>query len=177
MVEAISVTAAEQPISVRFHLTWQEYFAAERFLQHQRQRLPSEQLAGLALLILSGVLWAAIGARWFLALPAVAGAVFLASPLFRRAGLRRRWAREPLHREEHVISFTKSGIHYLLGGVASDLPWSYFQSWLESPAAFLLITGEDVFNLVPKRAFTGEEMIGRFRELAASKLKPVAAQT
>jgi hypothetical protein len=41
---------------------------------------------------------------------------------------------------------------------------------LESPEGFLLIYGDDAFNLLPKRAFADDEMINQFRKLAAAKL-------
>jgi hypothetical protein len=163
----------EEQVDVRFRLPWQEYYAAERFLLRQRQRFAPEQFVGVALLTVSAALYAVAGLGWFQPLMSAAGLVLVSTPFFRRQGLRRRWAREPLHREEHVISFTKSRIRYLLGGVESDLNWSYFQSWLESPDGFLLVTGEDVFNLIPKRAFAGEAAVSRFRAMAASKLRPV----
>lgn len=173
MVEAKSITPPEEQLDVRFYLTWQEYFTAERFLLRQRQLVAPEQLFGAALVLLALTLLIAVGFKWFEPLMVSAGVVLMLTPLIRKGGLRRRWQREPLLREEHVIAFSKSRIHYLMGEVESDLPWSYFEHWIESAEGFLLITGEDVFNLIPKRAFANAGEAGRFRALAASKLKPV----
>jgi hypothetical protein len=159
--EAPMPETTEAGVDARFRLTWREYFAAERFV-------------GVALLVLGLVFFIAVGFSWFQPLIAAAGLVLVSAPLFRKLGLRRRWAREPLHHAEHFISFSKDRIYYLLGGVESDLSWGYFQSWVESRDGFLLVTGQDVFNLVPKRAFADAAEVDRFRTLAASKLRPVA---
>jgi hypothetical protein len=173
MAKAKPINPPEEQLNVRFHLTWQEYFTAERFLLRQRQLVAPEQVFGAALVLLALTLLLAVGFKWFEPLMAAAGVVLMLTPLLRKGGLRRRWQREPLLGEEHVIAFSKNRIHYLLGEVESDLPWSYFGHWVESPAAFLLITGEDVFNLIPKRAFASDGEVSRFRNLAASRLKPV----
>lgn len=173
MVEAKTINTSEKFINVRFHLSWQEYFNAERFLLRQKQLFAPEQLIGAMLLLACGAFWVAIGLKWFLPIIAIAGLIMLSTPFFRKMGLRRRWAREPLHHQEHIISFAKSRIHYLLGDFESDLPWTYFQSWIESPDGFLLITGENVFNLIPKRAFVNEDQIKNFRTQVATKLKPI----
>jgi hypothetical protein len=57
-----------------------------------------------------------------------------------------------------------------MGHVESNLDWKYYQRMLESPDGFLLIYGDDTFNLLPKRAFANDEMINQFRTLAVSKL-------
>ncbi len=91
-------------------------------------------------------------------------------PFIRQLRLKRRWAREPLLRAEHVVNFQAEGIHYLLDDIESNLDWNYYQSWTESPLGFLLISAEDVFNFIPKRAFANEASQHEFRELVASKL-------
>ena len=93
-------------------------------------------------------------------------------PLIRQLRLKRRWAREPLLRAEHVVQFQSEGIHYLLDDIESHLDWNYYRSWAESPHGFLLISAEDVFNFIPKRAFANEALQHEFRTLVASKLHP-----
>ncbi len=58
-----------------------------------------------------------------------------------------------------------------MGHVESNLDWKYYQRMIESPDGFLLIYGDDSFNLFPKRAFAGEEMDHEFRALARKNLK------
>jgi hypothetical protein len=92
-------------------------------------------------------------------------------PFIRQLRLKRRWAREPLLRGKHVVHFQAEGIHYLLDDIESNLDWNYYQSWAESPLGFLLISAEDAFNFIPKRAFTNEAVQHEFRALIASKIR------
>lgn len=95
----------------------------------------------------------------------------LSVPFIRQLRLKRRWEREPLLRAEHVVNFSADGIHYLLDDIESNLDWRYYKSWAESPVGFLLISAEDVFNFVPKRAFENENLQSEFRNLLSTKLK------
>jgi hypothetical protein len=73
-------------------------------------------------------------------------------------------------RAEHLVSFSAEGIHYLLDDIESNLDWNYYQSWAESPEGFLLISAEDVFNFIPKRAFPDEARQVEFRKFLTAKL-------
>jgi hypothetical protein len=119
---------------VQFHLSWREYYEAERFL-HRKLGLFS-------------------------------------IPLFRQWRLKRRWARKDILRTEHQVTYSAEGIHYLLAEIESNLDWKYFQYWAENQNGFLLISAEEVFNLIPKRAFANPNQIVEFRKLLSSKLRP-----
>jgi YcxB-like protein len=120
--------------NVRFHLSWQEYYAAERFL-HQKVGVFS-------------------------------------IPLFRQWRLKARWKRKPILQAEHRVSFSADGIHYLMNHVESELDWRYFLRWAETNEGFLLIREEDVFSLIPKRAFANRTAQDEFRRLLITKLRP-----
>lgn len=94
----------------------------------------------------------------------------LSVPLIRQLKLKRRWEREPLLRGEHLVNFSAEGVHYLLDDIESNLDWNYYQHWAESPKGFLLISAEDVFNFIPKRAFTNETKQSEFRAFLTAKL-------
>ena len=94
----------------------------------------------------------------------------LSVPFIRQLKLKRRWEREPLLRGEHLVNFSAEGVHYLLDDIESNLDWNYYQHWAESPNGFLLISAEDVFNLIPKRAFTNETKQTEFRTFLTAKL-------
>ncbi len=57
------------------------------------------------------------------------------------------------------------------GLTESHLHWGFYERMLESAEGFLLICGEDVFSLIPKRAFASEEALSDFRALLAKKLR------
>ena len=58
-----------------------------------------------------------------------------------------------------------------MGIIESNLDWKYYQRLIEKPDGFLLVYGNDSFNLLPKRAFADETLIQEFRALASKKLK------
>ena len=92
-------------------------------------------------------------------------------PLIRRMRLKRRWDREPLLRAEHAVQFSTEGIHYVLDDIESNLDWNYYKAWAESPDGFLLISFEDVFNYIPKRAISDEAQQSQLRTLLTSQLR------
>ncbi|MFN7926519.1 MAG: YcxB family protein [Blastocatellia bacterium] len=120
--------------AVQFHLSWQEYYQAERFL-HQKVGLFSV-------------------------------------PLFRQWRLKARWKRKLILQAEHRATFSPDGIHYVMDHVESELDWRYFLRWAETNEGFLLIRAEDVFSLIPKRAFANQAQAEEFRRLLISKLRP-----
>jgi hypothetical protein len=163
-------------MSIRFFLNWKEYFSAQEFFRRDRYNVSPESVIGGVLMTLSSLWFFIDDLNMLAAIGFAAGLViFLGVPLSRRWSLKRKWKREPLYQSEHSVSFSEEGIHYLMGQVDSNLDWKYYQRLLESPEGFLLIYGNDSFNLLPKRAFASEKMIDDFRALATSKLskKPV----
>jgi hypothetical protein len=158
-------------ISVRFALTWQEYYAAQRFLARRTSGIAAEKFLGVVLLVLGAAIWYTGGLDpYSLSLLAAGIMLSLVPPLLRRLALKRKWAREPLHRAEHIISFDEDGISYTQGPVASRLDWGYFQRLIEGRDWFLLTYSGDIFSLIPKRAFASEQVLREFRALAAAKL-------
>jgi len=157
--------------SINFFLSWKEYFSAHEYFRCDRYQFAPERVAGGVMMTIS--------AFWFflddLDLRAVIGLaigiiIVIGLPLIRRLSWKRKWEREPLYRSEHEVSYSEEGIRFLMGHVESNLDWKYYQRMLESPEGFLLIYGDDAFNLLPKRAFANDEMINQFRKLAAAKL-------
>ncbi len=158
-------------VNINFFLDWNEYFAAQEFFRLSRYNIAPEKVIGGVLMTLSALWFFLDDLNLFAAIGFGAGMimVFCAEP-FRRWVSKRKWNREPLYRTEHTVSFSEEGVHFLMGQVESNLDWKYYQRMLESPEGFLLIYGNDSFNLFPKRAFPNPEMIDRFRSLAIEKL-------
>lgn len=157
-------------IHVRFSLNWKEYYDAQRFLLRRDGQGP-DKIFGITLLLLGALLWYAGGYGFYVVGAFAAGFVLLcAPPLLRRLEFKRKWAREPLHHTEHVVAFEEEGISYTQGRFASRLDWNYYQRMIESQDGFLLVYGDRIFSLIPKRAFANEQMMSEFRALAATKL-------
>jgi hypothetical protein len=158
-------------IELNFFLQWNEYYAALEFFRRQRGSIPSDKVVGGLLMLLGVMIWLATG-NGLLAVAFLAGgvAVALLSAPFRRMLFKQRWLREPLYSAEYKIAFGEQGVFFQMGAVESNLPWSYYESFLEVPEGFLLIYGE-AFNFFPKRGFASETAIQEFRELIRKKLK------
>ena len=157
---------------IRFFLDWREYFAAREFLRASRTPVIPEKIGGGLLIAIGALLYffsglnlAAFGA---LALGLI---VSFGIPAFRRQASKRKWEREPLYGMEQALSFGEEGIFLQMGPIESNLNWQYYRGALESPDGFLLISYNDAFNYIPKRAFDGEIVINEFRALTQKKLK------
>jgi len=159
-------------IELNFFLQWNEYYAALELFRRQRGTIPSDKVVGGLLMLLGVVIWLIVG-NGLLGVAFLAGglAVALLSAPFRRLLFKQRWLNEPLYSTEHKIRFDEQGVFFQMGVIESNLPWSYYQSFLEIPDGFLLIYGE-TFNFLPKRGFADEAAIKEFRELIRKKLKP-----
>lgn len=159
-------------IQTSFVISWEEYYAAWRFLKRQSSEYAPEKIAGTILILTGIVIWMFGGHALFAVVGILTGLTAIISvPLLYRMGLRHRWAREPLHRLEHRVSASAEGIHYLQGTIESQLNWGFYERMVETQESFLLICGEDVFSLIPKRAFAAEQDVSNFRKLAAGKLR------
>jgi hypothetical protein len=158
-------------IELNFFLQWYEYYAALELFRRQRATVPSDKVVGGLLMLLGIVVWLTTG-NGLLGVAFLAGglAVALLSAPARRLLFKQRWLREPLYSTEYKIAVAEQGVFFQMGAVESNLPWSYYDSFLEVPDGFLLIYGE-AFNFLPKRGFANEAAINEFRELIRKKLK------
>ena len=159
-------------IDVRFHLGWQEFYTADRFLAARDRRTPGERIIAPLIAFTGLIVSLVLGNVWWAAGTIGLGLILLLiAPRWRQKEMRTRWAHERFHHQEHIVSFDEDGVHYKQGPTESRYPWNFYQRFLESGDAFLLICGEDVFNLIPKRAFADQREVDAFRTLASKKLK------
>jgi hypothetical protein len=158
-------------MNINFLLEWDEYFAAQEYFRRRRYNIAPEKVVGGVLMTLSALWFFLDDLNLFAGIGLAAGIIIVfGAETFRRLISKHRWKREPLYRTEHAVSFSEDGVHFVMGRVESNLDWKYYQRMLESPEGFLLIYGNDSFNLFPKRAFANDEMIDAFRALAGKKL-------
>ncbi len=159
-----------ESINLNFFLQRDEYYAAMEFHRRQRTGLSTDKKVGGILILLGAASWIVLGnVALSIALFVTGIAVALLSHPLRARAFRTRWEREPLFRTEQTISFDEQGIYFCLGRVESNLPWAYYESWLESADGFLLVYGE-TFNYLPQRAFPDEAALKRFREMLGKKI-------
>lgn len=156
---------------LNFFLQRDEYYQALEFFRRQRASASADKVVGLLLALLGATLWLVTSnVSLFIIFLAVGLAVGLTSAPLRRLIFQQKWEREPLFRTEHTVSANEQGVYFRMGQIESNLPWIYYESYLESTDGFLLIYG-DSFNYLPKRVFAGETAIEQFRKLLAKKLK------
>lgn len=158
-------------IDLNFFLQCDEYYQALEFFRRQRATASKDKLVGGLLILLGAALWLVTVSGALFAIFLVVGvAVALTSAPLRRLIFRQKWVREPLFSTEHKISANEQGVFFQMGQIESNLPWTYYESFLESTDGFLLVYG-DSFNFLPKRVFAGDTAIQQFRGLLEKKLK------
>lgn len=158
-------------IDLNFFLQRDEYYQALEYFRRQRATASADKVVGALLMLLGATLWLVTGnAALFVIFLAVGVAVALTSAPLRRVIFQQKWAREPLFSTEHTVSASEQGVFFRMGKIESNLPWTFYESFLENAEGFLLVYG-DSFNFLPKRVFAGDSAIQEFRELVAKKLK------
>jgi YcxB-like protein len=65
---------------------------------------------------------------------------------------------------------SEAGLVATAKGVRTNVEWSRFLRLKEAKNHFLLYTGADLYNIVPKRGFASEEDVDRFRQLATQRI-------
>jgi hypothetical protein len=158
--------------TINFFLQWEEYFAAQEFFRRRRQAIAPEWGWGGLLILLGLILLFWAGLSIFAVDAVLIGLVVIFGvPIIRRWVSKRKWQREPLYHTEHEVGFSEDGVYFRMGHIESNLDWKYYQRLVENQDGLLLVYGNDSFNLLPKRAFADEKLIGDFRALAQKKLK------
>ncbi len=157
--------------SIKFYLTWEEYFAAQEFFRRQHQSIAPEWVAGILLILAGAALLFFDGLGVFaLVVMLLGGIVIFAGPRVRRLASNRKWQREPLFEMEHEVAFSDAGVYFRMGIIESNLDWKYYQRLIEYPEGLLLVYGNESFNFLPKRAFANENLFKEFRSLATRNL-------
>lgn len=111
----------------------------------------SARFSSISRLLPLGILWAAV--LW--ALPWV--------------NARRQFSRTPSFSARKIMSCNQNGIHWDWDGGSVNFEWKSFARLRETKRLLLLYTSPWAFQLVPKRAFSSEELVD-FRALIGSKL-------
>lgn len=101
------------------------------------------------------------------------GCVFLAVAIFvnptlnllQRYLIYRNWKSNPSIREPVNIEVTEEGIDFEGATFKSAIKWQIYTNFLESKNLFMLYQSNNLFNMIPKRAFSSNEQINQFRDL------------
>jgi YcxB-like protein len=71
---------------------------------------------------------------------------------------RRQFTKQPAAHGAKTVLLDSLGVHWRWNGGSSDVEWRNFIRWVESKNEFLLYSSPACFNIVPKRAFTSEQL-------------------
>jgi hypothetical protein len=154
--------------SVSLTLTADDYVAANRlhFLNCYRKR---SAVAVFVLLVLAYLVWTAVahlyqwGATGWLAMNACFAAVpacviasyFLSVPISTRKSYRNHKA---LHRP-YTFSWSETGLAVTSASGEWNVAWSDYLKWDENARVFILYQAPRLFNILPKRALTEEQIV------------------
>jgi hypothetical protein len=105
------------------------------------------------------------------------GLIVLARWFYSRSALRRHFRRNPKLRDECRAMFSDEGILFRSKDAESRLEWGFYSKVWETPDFYFLLYGNDMFSLIPKRAFHGRRHEAEFRELLRRKLDPALCRT
>jgi hypothetical protein len=94
--------------------------------------------------------------------------IFWASP-YRSA--RSQFRGSPSAKAPVTLDVTDAGLHFRSQHTDSKVGWSAYVKWLEEKTIFALFPNPKLFIVIPKRAFTVEQM-NEFRELLREYVKP-----
>jgi hypothetical protein len=158
------------PISITYQLTADDYVEGQR--AYVSKGYPRVYLTGMVLAgsVLIGLgLWFSFASGEAQPIWLVAGVVFLFVPFVQWAQGKSEFKKHLSIQGEHTAAFGAEGITVTSPTGQGTLNWEAISRVIESDTFFLLVPGPRIFYLVPKRAFTPEQLIG-FRELIARKI-------
>jgi len=103
-------------------------------------------------LIFIGVAWLLI---WFLQLFVVP---------------RQAFRREPKFRDEYLLQFSDDGIHFKTAQIDALIQWSLYSKVIENERFYLMVYGQNMISVIPKRAFSNSHEEAAFAKLLRRQL-------
>lgn len=110
-------------------------------------------------------LWVAIEKNWIAIYLVLVGILLFALRFFLPQIAASRMWKLPKNQQEIFLEFSDEEIIYKTEGIDSKLKWSIFDSFIETPEAFLLLHSKWMFTLIPKRVLEQPEQLERFKQM------------
>jgi hypothetical protein len=82
---------------------------------------------------------------------------------------RNQFRKQPSAHGQITMVLDEAGVHLRWDGSTSDLAWKNYIRWVEGKNQFLLYQSPALFNMVPKRALTPEQIV-EFRVMLAEHI-------
>lgn len=75
------------------------------------------------------------------------------------------------YKESYELDFSKDGIVFKTQSIDSTLQWSTYRECWENKKFFYLMQNQELYTILPKRAFTEDGSLDAFREIARAALE------
>jgi hypothetical protein len=84
--------------------------------------------------------------------------LFIAVPLLNRRGFRKTYANTPSMHGKLSVDVQAHGLHFRGQSFSSEVGWSNFIQFFEDEDSFVIYQNAHVFNLVPKRGLSSDQV-------------------
>ncbi|MDT5063385.1 MAG: hypothetical protein QOH63_3844 [Acidobacteriota bacterium] len=161
-----------ETISLRFRYTEEEYIAAIRFYLTGSKSF-------LIRLILSFICVAAgiflvsflnLDSAFSFLLTFIGVVLLLIWSLLFFVVPRQRFRRDPKFRDEYFLQFSDDGIQFKTAQIDALVQWSLYSRVIENERFYILVYGENMISVIPRRAFASAQQEAAFDELLKRKL-------
>ncbi len=156
------------PIEITYRLTLQEFMAAcHAHWNSHKQGARANSILGIIGIIVGAALlpfhW--VGALLIFICFVLIAMVIGRSIIWRRAFLDHKKFTAPIS-----LVFGDETIHIETIDGTSDLNWSFYSGYLETPEQILLYMTRRTFSVIPKSAFTNANQVRDFMSLVGSRI-------
>jgi hypothetical protein len=163
-------------VEVAFKYTEAEYTAAAVAFHSRTSEAKFLRHLGVCFFV-AVLLLALLAAEPYIAGCALlSGLIVLARWVYSRSALRRHFRRNSKLRDECRVTFSDEGILFRSKDAESRLEWGFYSKVWETADFYFLVYGNDMFSLIPKRAFHGRRHEAEFCELLRRKLDPASGR-
>ena len=88
---------------------------------------------------------------------------------------RRQFRSTPSAHEQITLEVQDAGLHFRSLGIDSSAAWNHYIKWIEDDQVFALFRSSLIFVIVPKRAFSADQLIS-FKGILRQKILASADQ-
>lgn len=161
-----------EPVSICYRVTEAEFLSAcEAHWRAHRVGTRSNLIAGLIGLFL-GLATLAL-AFWIAIALAIVGALLILIVFLRSVVWRQGFRDAKKYRDEIRVTFHSDRLYVETADGTSDLAWSFYSSYLDTPEFVLLYITRRSFSVIPKAAFRDKEELERFLEWVRTRLRKI----
>ena len=166
---------AMDPVVVEFDNRMADHLAAERLYYRSTILWKVDKVVALLLAAGGVFLVANVGFRWWTVIwfPVAVLEWFNLLSL-RPFQIRLFFSRNPKFLERYHLAFSESGIEFKTASLESKLAWTHYTRVLEDRDVVLLIYGNRMYTVIPRRAFANEAEHARFMALVHERLSKPA---